>query len=66
MLSIDNTKEQFEFQRYPAKWNETYETFKKFMHLRDEGLCQVEISHSVSALNIFHLPSFINGAMNTM
>ena len=28
------------------------------MHLRDEGLCQVEISHSVSALNIFHLSEF--------
>ena len=32
--------------------------FKKFISIRDEGLCQVEISHSVSALNIFDLPDF--------
>jgi len=58
MLSLDNTHEKFEFQRYPGKWEETYEVFKKFISIRDEGLCQVEISHSVSALNIFDLPDF--------
>ena len=58
MLSIDNTHEKFEFQRWPAKWNETYEIFKKFIQARDDGLCQVEISHSVSALNILDLPDF--------
>lgn len=58
MLSLDNTHEKFEFQRFPAKWDETYEIFKKFIDIRDKGLCQVEISHSISALNIHALPEF--------
>ena len=58
MLSLDNTDEKFEFQRYPAKWDETYEIFNKFIDIRDKGLCQVEISHSISALNIHALPEF--------
>ena len=35
MLSIDNTKEQFEFQRYPAKWK------KHMKHLKN--LCISEM-----------------------
>ena len=58
MLSIDNTDEKFEFQRYPAQWDQCYDIFKKFIDLRDQGLCQVEISHSVSAINILDLPEF--------
>lgn len=58
MLSIDNTDKKFEFQRWPAVWNDTYQIFLKFLELRNHGICQVEISHSVSALNILDLPDF--------
>lgn len=58
MLSIDNTHEQFEFQRWPAKWDDTYKIFEKFMELHYSGKAIVGISHSISALNVYHLPKF--------
>ena len=56
MVSLDNTHEQFEYMRYPAKWNEAYEIFKKFNELKEQGLIQLGISHTISALNIYRLP----------
>lgn len=58
MLSLDNTDEQFEYMRYPAKWNESYEIFKKFKALEDSGDINLGISHSISMLNIWRLPEF--------
>ena len=58
MLSIDNTEAQFEFQRWPANWNETYRTFLKLIELRDQDQLHVGISHSISGMNVFHLPAF--------
>lgn len=58
MLSIDNTEEQFEYQRYPAVWGPSYEVFKKFKKLHDEGIVHLGISHSIGMLNIWRLPEF--------
>ena len=56
MVSLDNTHEQFEYMRYPAKWDESYEIFKKFCELKEKGMIELGISHTISALNIYHLP----------
>lgn len=58
MLSIDNTHEQFEYQRYPAKWNDSYEIFLKYKKLHDEGIIHLGISHTIGLLNIWRLPEF--------
>jgi MoaA/NifB/PqqE/SkfB family radical SAM enzyme len=58
MLSIDNTHEQFEYQRYPAKWSEAYEIFLKYKKLHDDGIIHLGISHSIGLLNIWRLPEF--------
>lgn len=58
MLSIDNTHEQFEYQRYPAKWNEAYEIFLKYKTLHDDGIIHLGISHTIGLLNIWRLPEF--------
>lgn len=58
MLSLDNTDEQFEFQRYPAKWNEVYEIFLKFKTLHDQNKINLGISHTIGLFNIWRLPEF--------
>ena len=58
MLSLDNTGKQFEYIRYPAKWDETYGIFLKFKELSDQGIIELGISHSVGLLNAYHLPQF--------
>ena len=56
MISLDNTHEQFEFMRYPAIWSDSYKIFSKFNKLAKEGEIELGISHSISALNVYHLP----------
>ncbi len=58
MISIDNTHEQFEFMRYPAKWKDSYQIFLKFKKLQEQGLIELGISHTIGLLNIYHLPEF--------
>ena len=58
MLSLDNTGKQFDYIRYPAKWDETYEIFLKFNELKEQGLIELGISHSVGLLNAWYLPEF--------
>lgn len=58
MLSLDNTDEQFEYIRYPAKWKPTFDIFLKFKELRDAGIIEMGISHSVGMLNAWWLPEF--------
>src|SRR6056300_102715 len=57
-ISIDNTHEQFEYMRYPAKWDESYDIFLKFNKLKEQKLINLSISHTISFLNIFRLPEF--------
>lgn len=58
MLSLDNTGKQFEYIRYPAKWDDTYEIFLKFKELQKQGIINLGISHSVGFLNAYWLPEF--------
>lgn len=58
MLSIDNTDEQFEYIRYPAKWNEAYDIFLKFKELHSRKIVNLGISHSIGLLNVWRLPEF--------
>lgn len=58
MLSLDNTKTQFEYMRYPAKWDESYEIFLKFKRLQENNIIDLGISHTISALNVWHLKEF--------
>lgn len=64
MLSLDNTHEQFEYIRYPALWNDTYEVFKKFKYLHDNKEIILGISHSITMLNAWYLPEFHEWARN--
>ncbi len=55
-LSLDGTFSQFEFQRHPAKWDAVYANFLKY---RQRDTCELTISLSVSALNIYYLPEYL-------
>jgi molybdenum cofactor biosynthesis enzyme MoaA len=55
MVSLDNTHERFEYMRYPAVWESSYEIFKKFNKLKELGVIELGISYTISALNIFHV-----------
>lgn len=56
MVSIDNTHEQFEYQRYPAKWDASYEILMKYKALHDKGIVHLGISHTIGLLNVWRLP----------
>lgn len=54
-LSLDGIFEQFEYQRHPAKWKTVLSNFEKF---HAAGV-EVTICISVSALNFFYLPEYL-------
>lgn len=56
MVSLDNLGKQFEYMRYPAKWSDSYKIFLKFVELKNANLIELGISHTISLLNIYHLP----------
>lgn len=56
MVSLDNTHEQFEYMRYPAKWDRAYEIFQKFIELHRENKIMLGLSYTISALNIYRVP----------
>jgi sulfatase maturation enzyme AslB (radical SAM superfamily) len=55
MFSLDGTGEQFEYQRFPAKWETSLSNLQKFKALEIE----VEICLTLSALNIFYLTDYL-------
>ena len=59
-LSIDGTDAQFEYNRWPAKWNEVDNNIQQYIAQRE--LCsnlQLSVSHSVSIFTVYYLPEFI-------
>lgn len=56
MVSVDNTHEQFEYQRYPAKWDEAYKILMKYKELHDKDIINLGISHTIGLLNVWRLP----------
>lgn len=60
-ISIDGTRNQFEYNRWPAVWSDVLLNVGKYTAL--QGLnknIQLSISHSVSIFTICYLPEFIN------
>ena len=56
MLSIDGIDEQFEYQRYPAKWKTVLENIRK---LQMNFVGRIEICLSVSSFNVYYLPEYL-------
>ena len=56
MLSIDGIYEQFEYQRYPAKWQSVLNNIKRF---KEEFTGDLQICMTVSSLNVYYLPEYL-------
>lgn len=56
MFSIDGIGEQFEYQRYPAKWDTVLENIMKF---KQNFNGRIEICLSVSSYNVYYLPEYL-------
>ena len=58
-LSLDGFKEQFEYQRYPAKWSEV-EAFRKWIYHRSEEMpITYGIIITVNNFNVWYLPEIV-------
>jgi len=58
-ISIDDIKERFEYNRWPAKWATVYNNIKKFQKLKDqEKNIKLSISFTVSAFTILYADEF--------
>lgn len=59
-LSIDGTNAQFEYNRWPAKWNEVNTNIQQYITQRDKcNNLQLSISHTVSIFTVYYLPEFL-------
>ena len=54
MFSLDGINDQFEYQRFPAKWTNALENLFKF-----KQSVNVEICLTISALNIYYLDTYL-------
>lgn len=54
-LSLDGIGEQFEYQRFPAKWSTVLSNYEKMV----KANVQLTICISVSALNFYYLPEYL-------
>jgi MoaA/NifB/PqqE/SkfB family radical SAM enzyme len=59
-LSIDGIGNGFEYQRWPANWEECYDNILQYIEYRDtKPNIQLSISHTVSIFNVYYLPEFV-------
>ena len=60
-LSIDGIYKKFEYMRWPGRWTSVTLNLARYKELkRLEGInLQLSISHTVSMLNVFDLPEFL-------
>lgn len=59
-ISIDAIGKQFEYMRFPAKWDNVYANIKRYQSLQTTmTTLQLSISHTVGILNVFHVAEFI-------
>jgi MoaA/NifB/PqqE/SkfB family radical SAM enzyme len=56
MLSIDGIGPQFEYQRYPAKWDSVLNNIQRF---KNEFSGRTQICLTVSSINVFYLPEYL-------
>lgn len=60
-LSVDGIKERFEMLRYPAKWSNVHDNLYKVKEFGENNdNISVSLHHTVSALNCFYVPEFLN------
>lgn len=58
-LSLDDVKERFEYNRWPAKWSSVYNNIKKYQTLsKSYSNIRLSISHTVSAFTILYADNF--------
>jgi len=58
-ISIDGIEDRFEYLRHPGKWAEVKENLDYFYELHTgEYPVHMQITHTVTALNIMYLPEF--------
>jgi MoaA/NifB/PqqE/SkfB family radical SAM enzyme len=58
-LSLDGVKEQFEYQRYPAKWKDI-EDFRKWIYQRSKEMpINYGIIVTVNNFNVWYLPEIV-------
>jgi MoaA/NifB/PqqE/SkfB family radical SAM enzyme len=58
-LSIDGIEDQFEYNRWPAKWTDCLDNIIKYQSNVDTNI-KLSISHSVSIFTVYYLPEFLN------
>ena len=59
-LSIDGIEEQFEFNRWPAKWSQVYSNIKRYQKLAKESKnIKLSLSHTISAFTIYYADDFV-------
>jgi MoaA/NifB/PqqE/SkfB family radical SAM enzyme len=57
-ISIDALNKQFEYMRYPAKWEKVLSNFEKFIDLRaksNSGKVKLKISGTANPYNVYYL-----------
>ena len=57
-ISIDALNKQFEYMRYPAKWEKVLSNFEKFIDLRaksNSGKVRLKISGTANPYNVYYL-----------
>lgn len=58
-LSIDGTREQYEYIRWPAKWNAVNDVINAYVNKQQTvPNLKLSISHTVSIFNVYYLPEF--------
>lgn len=58
-LSIDDIKERFEYERYPAKWDVVNHNIHRFSKLNSEKNFGVQVCITVNSLNVYYIPELI-------
>jgi len=62
-LSIDGTKNRFEYMRHPAKWAEVLNNIEQMAEWRDlQPNRHLFLTHTVSAFNIWYVPEVVKFA----
>ena len=60
-MSLDGMGYQFEYNRYPAKWDKVYENIQTYKDVeKRRPNFQISIAHTVSVFTIYYLDEFYN------
>lgn len=58
-LSIDGTKDHFEYTRWPAKWSEVAENIKEYQIISKKyNNVNISIGHVISIFTVYYFPEF--------